>query len=376
MKVAVLMGGRSLERAVSMRSGARVEDAVRALGHEVVAIDADESLVSRLKSERPDVAFIALHGPGGEDGTVQSLLELLRIPYTGPGVAASVLCIDKVQAKHRMREAGIPTPDWVAFGATAFRELGAADAFLEIQSELGLPLVVKPAGQGSALGVRFAATADEVPAALVAALSYDDRVLIERHVAGSELAVSVLDGEALPIVEAIPEQADAFNYEARYEIGRTRYVCPAEISADADGRGHRRRPADVVGARLRGLRPGRRDARRSRRRAAGPRGQLDPRTDRHVPAPDGRRSGGDRLRALRRAGPRAGPRLSPPPAVHARGRSRSRKVTDRAHPARHPRASSRQPLRQAGGPLPRPGTRGYRRLPDGERGCPSHAGVR
>ena len=231
MKVAVLMGGRSLERAVSMRSGARVEDAVRALGHEVVAIDADESLVSRLKSEQPDVAFIALHGPGGEDGTVQSLLELLRIPYTGPGVAASVLCIDKVQAKHRMRAAGIPTPDWVAFGATAFRELGAADAFLEIESKLGLPLVVKPAGQGSALGVRFAATADEVPAALVAALSYDDRVLIERHVAGSELAVSVLDGEALPIVEAIPEQADAFNYEARYEIGRTRYVCPAEISA-------------------------------------------------------------------------------------------------------------------------------------------------
>ena len=232
MKVAVLMGGRSLERAVSMRSGARVEDALGALGHEVVAIDADESLVSRLKSEQPDVAFIALHGPGGEDGTVQSLLELLRIPYTGPGVAASVLCIDKVQSKHRMREAGIPTPDWVAFGATAFRELGAADALPETETRLGLPLVVKPAGQGSALGVRFAATAAEVPAALVAALSYDDRVLIERHVAGPELAVSVLDGEALPIVEAIPEQADAFNYEARYEIGRTRYVCPAEIGAE------------------------------------------------------------------------------------------------------------------------------------------------
>jgi D-alanine-D-alanine ligase len=232
VKVAILMGGRSLERAVSMRSGARVEDAVGALGHEAVAIDADESLVSRLKSERPDVAFIALHGPGGEDGTVQSLLELLRIPYTGPGVAASVLCIDKVQAKHRMREAAIPTPDWVAFGAAAFRELGAADAFSEVEYRLGLPLVVKPAGQGSALGVRFAATAAEVPAALVAALSYDDRVLIERHVAGAELAVSVLDGDTLPIVEAIPEQADAFNYEARYEIGRTRYVCPAEIDAE------------------------------------------------------------------------------------------------------------------------------------------------
>lgn len=229
MRVAVLKGGRSLERVVSLQSGARVEDAVGALGHEVVPIDADEHLVACLKDERPDVAFIALHGPGGEDGTVQSLLELLGIPYTGPGIGASVLCMDKVQSKHRMRAAGIPTPDWVAFGAAAFRELGAADAFGEIEAGLGLPLVVKPAAQGSALGVRFAGTADAVPAALVAALSYDDRVLIERHVAGRELAVSVLDGEALPIVEAIPEQADAFNYEARYEIGRTRYACPAEL---------------------------------------------------------------------------------------------------------------------------------------------------
>lgn len=229
MKVAVLMGGRSLERAVSLRSGARVEDAVAELGHEVVTIDADEALVSRLKDERPDVAFIALHGPGGEDGTVQSLLELLAIPYTGPGVAACVLCIDKVQSKHRMREAGIPTPDWVAFGAAAFRELGAADAIAEIEAGLGLPLVIKPAAQGSALGVRFAGSAAAVPQALVAALSYDDRVLIERHVRGRELAVSIVDGEPLPIVEVIPEAGDEFNYDARYEIGRTTYECPAML---------------------------------------------------------------------------------------------------------------------------------------------------
>ena len=230
MKVAVLKGGRSLERAVSLRSGARVEDALGELGHEVVAIDADESLVATLKDERPDVAFIALHGPGGEDGTVQSLLELLGVPYTGPGVAACVLCMDKVQSKHRMRASGIPTPDWVAFGAAAFRELGAADAIAEVERSLGLPLVVKPAAQGSALGVRFAGSAGDVPQALVAALSYDDRVLIERHVDGRELAVSIIDGEPLPIVEAIPEREDEFNYEARYEIGRTRYACPAELS--------------------------------------------------------------------------------------------------------------------------------------------------
>ena len=231
MRVAVLMGGRSLERAVSLRSGARVVDALAELGHEPVAVDADESLVARLGDERPDVAFIALHGPGGEDGTAQSLLELLGIPYTGPGVAACVLCIDKVQSKHRMREAGIPTPDWVAFGATAFRELGAADAIAAVEAELGLPLVVKPAAQGSALGVRFAGSGAELPEALVAALSYDDRVLIERCVRGRELAVSIIDGEPLPIVEVTPESGDGFNYEARYEIGRSSYSCPADLDA-------------------------------------------------------------------------------------------------------------------------------------------------
>ena len=229
MRVAVLKGGRSLEREVSLRSAARVEDAVGALGHEATGIDVGEDLVRRLRDERPDAVFIALHGPGGEDGTVQELLEILDLPYTGPGVAACALCMDKVAAKHKMRGAGIPTPDWAAFNATAFRELGAADALEEIEARLGFPVVVKPASQGSSLGVEFAASRDEVPQALVAAFSYDDRVLLEHYVRGRELAVSVLDGEALPIVEAIPREEDFFNFEARYEIGRTDYVCPAEL---------------------------------------------------------------------------------------------------------------------------------------------------
>jgi D-alanine-D-alanine ligase len=232
MKVAVLKGGRSLEREVSLRSAARVEDAVGALGHEAVGIDVGEDLVRRLRDDRPDAVFIALHGPGGEDGTVQELLEILDLPYTGPGVAACALCMDKVAAKHEMRGAGIPTPDWAAFNATAFRELGAADTLEEIEARLGFPLVVKPASQGSSLGVEFAAGRDEVPQALVAAFSYDDRVLLERYVKGRELAVSVLDGEALPIVEAIPREEDFFNFEARYEIGRTDYVCPAKLPDD------------------------------------------------------------------------------------------------------------------------------------------------
>src|SRR5215207_4997557 len=230
MRVAVLKGGSSLERGVSLRSAARVEDALTALGHEVVPLDVGPELVSQLRGERPDVAFIALHGPGGEDGTVQELLEILGIPYTGPGVAACALCMDKVAAKHEIRSAGLPTPDWFAFNATAFRELGAADTLEEIEDRLGFPLVVKPASQGSSLGVEFASSRDEVPEALVAAFSYDDRVLLERYVKGHELAVSVLGADPLPVVEAIPREEDFFNFEARYEIGRTDYVCPAELS--------------------------------------------------------------------------------------------------------------------------------------------------
>jgi D-alanine-D-alanine ligase len=226
----VLKGGRSLERQVSLRSGARVEDALRSLGHEVVALDVGRDLVARLREARPDVAFVALHGPDGEDGTAQELLEILGIPYTGPGVAACMRCMDKVLAKHALRRADIPTPDWVAFNQTAFRDLGAGDALGDIEERLGFPLVIKPVGQGSSLGVRFAGGPDEVPEALVAAFSYDDRVLLERHVAGRELAVSLVDGDPLPVVEAVPREEDRYDYEARYEIGRTEFRCPAELT--------------------------------------------------------------------------------------------------------------------------------------------------
>jgi D-alanine-D-alanine ligase len=230
VKVAVLKGGRSLERGVSLRSGARVQDALERLGHQVVPLDAAADLVERLTAERPDVAFVAMHGPGGEDGTAQELLAILGIPFTGPGVAACARCMDKVLAKHELREAGVPTPDWFAFNETAFRELGAADALGALGDRLGFPLVVKPSRGGSALGVKFAASRLEVPEALVSAFSYDDRVLLERFVDGRELAVSVLGDEPLPIVEAIPSGGDRYDFEARYEIGRTEFDCPAELS--------------------------------------------------------------------------------------------------------------------------------------------------
>jgi D-alanine-D-alanine ligase len=231
-RVAVLKGGRSLERQVSLRSGARVEDALRRLDHEVVPIDVGLDLIQRLREAAPDVAFIAMHGRDGEDGTVQELLEILDVPYTGSGVLACVRAMDKVLAKHLMIEAGIPTPDFFAFNETAFRELGAADALGAIEERLDFPIVVKPSSQGSALGIKFAGSAADVPAALVAAFSYDSKVLLERHVAGRDLAVSILDDEPLPVVEAVPEGEAFYDFEARYEIGRTSFVCPAQL---ADG---------------------------------------------------------------------------------------------------------------------------------------------
>jgi D-alanine-D-alanine ligase len=234
VKVAVLKGGRSLERGVSLRSGARVEDALERLGHEVLPIDVGADLVKRLTAERPDVAFVAMHGVGGEDGTVQELLEILGIPFTGPGAAACARCMDKVLAKDAIAEAGLPTPQWFAFNQTAFREFGAADALGRLEEALGFPLVVKPSRGGSSLGVKFAAAASEVPQALVSAFSYDERVLLERYVEGRELAVSILGDDALPVVEAILVEGDRYDFEARYEIGRTRFVCPAELADEEE----------------------------------------------------------------------------------------------------------------------------------------------
>ena len=233
MRVAVLKGGRSLERQVSLRSGARVQDALERLGHEAIPIDVGSDLVAQLAAHRPDVAFVALHGSDGEDGTVQELLEVVGIPHTGSGISACIRASDKVLAKHAMRDRGIPTPDFYAFNETALSALGAAQALPAIEDRLEFPIVVKPARQGSALGIKFARSAADVPTALVAAFSYDRKVLLERYVEGRELAVSILDENAvpvvLPIVEAVPEQEDFYDFEARYEIGRTRFVCPAEI---------------------------------------------------------------------------------------------------------------------------------------------------
>jgi D-alanine-D-alanine ligase len=232
MRVALLEGGRSLERGVSLRTSARVRDALVRLGHEPIGVEADGDLVPKLRDLSPDAAFVALHGRDGEDGMVQELLELLGIPYTGSGPEACAQSSDKSLAKSLLRAAGLPTPDSATLDGEAMRELGAAQALPEIGRKLGWPMIVKPVSLGSALGLGLAHNAEEAPAAMLKALSYDDRVLLERFVPGRDLAVAVV-GEAagpraLPPVEAVPV-GDSYDFEARYEIGATDFVCPAAI---------------------------------------------------------------------------------------------------------------------------------------------------
>ncbi len=255
-RVAVLKGGRSLERAVSLRSGAQVQEGLQRLGHEVIALDAGERLVPELLEASPDAAFIAMHGREGEDGTVQGLLEALGLPYTGSGPAACMRCTDKLLAKYLMREAGIPTPAFHALREASIKELGAAAALAPIEADLGFPLVVKPARGGSALGVKFAQDSGELPGAMVGAFSYDSTIVLERYVDGRDLAVSVLDAPpdpgaadgargtdattaratALPVVEAVPREEGFYDYESRYEIGMTTFVCPAELPHETTAR--------------------------------------------------------------------------------------------------------------------------------------------
>jgi D-alanine-D-alanine ligase len=229
MRVAVLKGGRSLERAVSLRSAAQVEDGLQRLGHEVLPIDAGPEMVAQLLAAEPDAAFVALHGSDGEDGTVQGLLEAIGVPYTGSAPGACIRCTDKALAKYLMREAGIPTPRFAAFKESAIKDLGVSAALPGLEQGIGFPMVVKPARGGSAIGVKFASDSAGLPGAMVGAFSYDGAVLLERHVKGKDLAVSILDGEALPIVEAVPREEDFYDYESRYKIGMTTFVCPAEL---------------------------------------------------------------------------------------------------------------------------------------------------
>lgn len=239
-KIAVLMGGRSLEREVSLASGQHVCDALEALGYYVLALDVTADLVATLRSERPSAAYIALHGKYGEDGTIQELLEFLGIPYTGPGVVASALAWDKSVTKHLFAEHSLPTPPWLTLTADAFKEMGAATA-LDLIGERtgGFPVAVKPSRQGSALGLRRVESADGLADALLDALSYDTSALVERWTEGTELAITVL-GEGseisvLPAVEIAPREG-VYDFDARMSTDAVDFFAPARIAPEAASR--------------------------------------------------------------------------------------------------------------------------------------------
>ena len=234
--VAVLSGGLSHEREVSLRSGRRIAAALRDAGSTVHEWDTDASLVGRLTAERPDAVVVALHGGEGENGAIQGVLEVLGVPFVGTDPRACRRAHDKPSAKAELVRAGLTTPPWVALPHATFRELGAAAVLDALVARFGLPLMLKPDQGGSALGAQVVRRAEDLPAAMVGALAYAETVLVERFVDGTEVAVSVVetaDGPvALPAVEVEPESG-VYDYTARYTAGLTRFHCPARLDPAA-----------------------------------------------------------------------------------------------------------------------------------------------
>jgi len=234
MRVAVLAGGRTPERDVSLRSGQRVTHALAERGHEAFVLDpGDAPLVETLRERSPDVCYLALHGKEGEDGTVQRLLDLLGIPYTGTAAFDCEVAFDKILAKDALARAGVPTPDWVVIEGWALRDLGAGAALGRAVERVGLPCVVKPSRSGSALGVGFVERERDLPAAVMAALAFAGAAVVEAKVEGSEIAVGVVGTppEALPPIEIVPKNG-VFDYAARYTAGATEYFVPARLPAE------------------------------------------------------------------------------------------------------------------------------------------------
>ncbi|MBW2039319.1 MAG: D-alanine--D-alanine ligase [Deltaproteobacteria bacterium] len=217
-RIGVLMGGVSHEREISLKTGTAVLNALQKQGYNTVGIEVSFDIVKRLLEEGIDVAFIALHGRWGEDGTVQGLLELLRIPYTGSGVLASALAMNKIKAKEIFLYHGIPTPEFVTPQEEEPEELPFPH-----------PWVVKPASEGSTIGVTIAEDKKGLEEALRRARRYDQQILIERFIVGKELTVGILKGEPLPVVEIAPKDG-FYDYQAKYTPGITEYIIPARIA--------------------------------------------------------------------------------------------------------------------------------------------------
>jgi D-alanine-D-alanine ligase len=226
-KVAVLLGGRSAEREVSLMSGGAVLEALRRNGVDAHAFDTGERALSELAAERFDRAFIALHGRYGEDGCIQGALELMRIPYTGSGVMACALAMDKWRTKLVWLASGIPTP--------RFEVLSAKTDFPQVASALGLPLIVKPAREGSTIGLTKVVRSADIQAAYSKAAEHDSLVIAEQFISGPEVTVSLLGDEALPLIR-IEAPGGNYDYHAKYFSDETRYLCPSGLDASLERR--------------------------------------------------------------------------------------------------------------------------------------------
>lgn len=235
--VLVLAGGLSHERDVSLRSGRRVADALARSGAEVHVRDVDQTLVGAIRESRPEVVWPVLHGATGEDGALRDVLASLGITYVGSRPASCRLTWDKPVAKALLAAAGISSPVGVALSHATFRELGAPALLESVVDSLGLPLAVKPARGGSALGLTIVRSASDLPSAMVTAYAYGDMVLIEQFVTGVEVAISIVEDEhgkpqSLPAVEIVPD-GGVYSYEARYTAGATEFFTPARLSSSA-----------------------------------------------------------------------------------------------------------------------------------------------
>ena len=253
LQIALLAGGKSGERQVSLKGAAEVIKALNPDKYEVKQYDpaADLALLAA-DSEKIDAAFILLHGLYGEDGTMQGFLDLLGVPYQGSGVLGSAIAMDKDLSKILYKNYGLTVPDWIMLEKDAPQPPDIDD----ILQKIDLPLVVKPARQGSSLGMGIARTKEELAAAIQKAFQYDSEVMLEQYISGREITVGVLGNDtltALPLVEIIPnEQYDFFDYEAKYQPGATREVCPAEFDEKLTARAQEYGLAAHRALRLRG----------------------------------------------------------------------------------------------------------------------------
>ncbi|MFE8046935.1 D-alanine--D-alanine ligase [Brenneria goodwinii] len=231
-KVAVLLGGTSAEREVSLLSGQAVLEGLQEAGVNAHAVDTREFPVTHLKDEGFTKVFIALHGRGGEDGTLQGLLEFLQLPYTGSGVMASALTMDKLRTKLVWQALGLPVSPYVALSRQAFAAADQ-DALLAKFAQLGMPLIVKPSREGSSVGMSKVSQAGELAAALEEAFRHDDEVLVEKWLSGPEYTVAILGDEVLPSIR-IQAAGTFYDYEAKYLSDDTQYFCPSGLSSEKE----------------------------------------------------------------------------------------------------------------------------------------------